>query len=129
MLTALPIKEVWSFVKPKLEEIKARCRTDWEPQDIYDDCLTGTAFLYGVDEDRSFVVTVPRINPFTGKAELFIWAAWGDGVTQGKHMDKLYEIANGIGADCLTMASPRRGYERTGWKVKEVVYAREVPKQ
>lgn len=128
MLTALPIEEVWPFVKSKLEEIKARYDQDWEIQDVYDDIVSGVAFLYGVDHDESFVITAPQVNTFTGETELYIWAAWGDGFAQGKHMDKLFELANGIGAIRLVMASQRRGFERAGWKIKEITYTLEVPR-
>lgn len=122
-LTAYHIAEVWPFVKDRLETICREQGADFQPEDIYRECETGKAFLYTTDEDDSFAVIRPQWNRYTGENTLYVIAGWGH---QEKHMEKLMELARGVGATKIEMRSKRRGFERTGWSLDYISYSREV---
>tara|TARA_X000001382_G_scaffold5992_1_gene4870 strand:+ start:7296 stop:7727 length:432 start_codon:yes stop_codon:yes gene_type:complete len=69
------IREEWGWVKIGLQEIlEENKHLTWRPEDVYAACVSGEAALFVAPE--GFVVTAIRVDEFTGKKTLFLWAAW-----------------------------------------------------
>ena len=116
---------LWWWVRKGLDEVIARCNEDWTVGQVYQALTAGTAVLYIVGAEDGFMV-VQRENDSRGPI-LFVWVLWGDCADgQENHFHFVDELARSIGADRIRMRSPRKGWQRRGFKVKTMVYEREV---
>jgi hypothetical protein len=119
------IHEVWSWVRVGLEEVKRRANAVWLPEDIYLALKSKSAFLFIKDE--GFCV-LQRTTEADGP-RLFIWALHAPKMMRENSeavMEELKTMARAVGAKALRMQSPRKGWERCGWEVKEIVYEQKV---
>jgi hypothetical protein len=83
------------------------------------------AFLYTLGEEDGFCI-LQKQQDVRGPY-LFVWVMWG----KLKHIEKpimaaIRKIAVDIGARTIQMKSPRKGWERWGWQVKEVIYEADI---
>jgi hypothetical protein len=123
------IKENWDMVRPCLEKLKTMGEVWWTPDDIHASCLCGISRLYIAEEDPdAFVIARIDENKRTLERSLFIWIAWGgkNHGTMDKYLPFIEELARVNNCEVMKMQSPRRGFERTGWKPVMIDYTREV---
>lgn len=119
------VNHIWQWVRKGLDEIRAKCDEAWTTGEVYNALLSGSAVLYIAGEEDGFMIVRKIVDP-RGPI-LFVWALWGDlANTQDTHFRFIDDLAKNIGADRIRMESPRRGWERKGFKVKTMVYEREV---
>lgn len=124
------VREMWGWIRAGLERIRRKTDPDWLPEDVWVDLMAGTAvcrvYRDSNNDDVGFVI-LQRMDYKHG-ASLFVWCMAGD--LWSLKDDLLLDLeanARAIGAKTIMAKSPRKGYARVGFKVKEIVYEREVP--
>lgn len=128
-LICADISHQWERIKPQVEQIKASGQVSWEPQDVLDSCNFGESRLYiGRDDPDSWLILKVMSDRYSGERYLFIWLAWGkDGFDSARrHIPDVEEIAREQGITLMKMESPRRGFERLGWKPIMIEYERRL---
>lgn len=133
-LQETPIRVVWPFVRDGLERLAEKVPVDWRPEDVYAECVNGTAFLYlpaGPDPD-GFIIFKPTTRHYSGQRELLVWIVWGRGQRLLEtYNDDVEALARVQGFDAITFWSPRPGLEKVperlpGWVKQTVVYERRL---
>jgi hypothetical protein len=121
------LRAVWPWVRIGLEEVQAKTRPEWLPEDVYTAIKGGSAFLFTIGADDGFVI-VQRTQAWDGP-RLFVWIMWGRNALAQQQFAievELDKLAASIGVRKLRMQSPRKGWERVGWQAIETIYEREV---
>lgn len=73
------------------------------------------------------MLVAQKVIELDGTITLFVLIAAGEmAEDEAEWMQMLEKLAGTIGAVRIRMASPRKGWERVGWKVAHTVYEREV---
>lgn len=98
-------------------------------EDVWVDLQNGTAVcrVYRDEVGDELGFTILQRMDYKHGSTLFVWCMAGElwGVKDGL-LNDLDAVAKTIGAKTITCKSPRKGYARVGFKVKEIVYEREV---
>lgn len=85
----------WPFIRRGLDLIVRRIRPDWIAENIFAALQAGqTNCVISARGQRpiGFVVYYRQVRPFSGKAELFIWAAWDLPIRESRPDDDLPEM-------------------------------------
>ena len=124
------VREMWGWIREGLDRIQRKTDPDWIPEDVWVDLMAGTAvcrvYRDANNDDVGFVI-LQRMDYKHGTS-LFVWCMVGE-LAKLKD-DLLLDLeanARAIGAKTIMAKSPRKGYARVGFKVKDIVYEREVP--
>ena len=123
------VRGMWGWIREGLERIRRKTDPDWLPEDVWTDLMAGTAvcrvYRDDIGDDLGFVI-LQRMEYKHG-VSLFVWCMAGELVkVKNDLLRDLEETAKTIGAKTIMAKSPRKGYARVGFKVKEIVYEREV---
>jgi hypothetical protein len=121
---------MWGWIREGLMRIQRKTSPDWIPEDVWTDLMAGTAvcrvYRDDIGDDIGFVI-LQRMDYKHGSS-LFVWCMAGDLVgVKNNILTDLEAVARSVGAKTIMAKSPRKGYARIGFKVKEIVYEREVP--
>lgn len=123
------VRSMWEWIRGGLLHIIRKTHADWIPEDVYADIMAGTAVVRvyrdANGDDKGFMVL--QRHDYKHGTELFVWCMWGElwDMKDGLLAD-LDALAKSLGANKIRMKSPRKGYLRTGFKLREYVYEREV---
>jgi hypothetical protein len=121
------LHHVWPEVRKGLTQVRAKCVSDWIEEDIYAALRQGSALLY-IDLPAFVVVNV--IPSYSGKKELFVWAAYGEGIDPGSEYNpEVDSIAEGLECQHVTFFSSRRGWakNRLGYEEVHTLYRKTLP--
>jgi hypothetical protein len=118
------VRQHWDDILPGLLAVKAKVDVSWRPEDVYAMCLIGKAHLYLCK--CGFVILQEEVDEHTLRRELLVWIAYGVDHAQNEHTNELIEMARRVGASRLKVMSPRRGFEKAGWKIDAITYYKEV---
>jgi hypothetical protein len=121
---------MWPWLRAGIEKIVQKTDADFLPEDVWTEVMSGNAVVRvhqdANGDDTGFSV-LQKLNSKTGPV-LFVWCMAGD--LMGEKEAVLADIegmARQIGAKRIHAKSPRKGWARLGFRVKEIVYEREVP--
>jgi hypothetical protein len=124
----------WSFVRRGLEDIIAKTKPEWIPEDAYSRLSHGEAALYVVSQNAiplGFAVCYLQPRNYGLKQDLCIWQGWSLpmqtlhdlGVSPSDAtriiedlFDYLKKVAEHSKAASLTFYSPRKGMQRASAK-------------
>jgi hypothetical protein len=125
MLRHADIDEHWNMVKEGLEAIMRKSPFDCSLVKLRADIRLGRLRLLIDPPKPGFLIVELRMQP---EPHLFIWMAWS---AQGENLmaeclPELEEMALQVGAKYLEMQSKRRGYERTGWTINDIIYRKDL---
>jgi len=126
MLIMVDAKENWPIVLPGLQEIQTEQQTPWSPDDLLRMCEDKEAALFLAEDGDGFLIAQPRIAKYTGEKLFYIVACHGEGICQDKYREYVNTLAEIMGAGRIVMTSQRRGFERAGWDLDEIVFSRKV---
>lgn len=125
------VRNYWEQVKVGLEVIKEHPQCEnWIPEDVYVAIINGTSTLhlgYLDNQYCGFLVLTPMKESYTNKQTLHVWLAYSE-----RHdihelaLQEVEQMARNINASKITLDSPRRGWERRGFKEVQIRYEREV---
>ena len=125
------IHRVRDWLLAGLEKTATKLADDWCAADVYHEIRAGQAFLFLIHargERIGFVVC--QVFPYHAGPRLFIRALWCEPGKLAPHKDDLMEsledLARKHGAVAIRHYSPRR-WDRSGFKLKQYVFEREVP--
>ena len=127
------IGHYWALVKAGVEKVAELATDGWLPEDLYMALKQGVSLLYIAFVNQyyvGFVVLTPAMG-WTGP-QLHVWACYNRGERDvlETFLPDLLEIARQRGTTQITMASPRRGWERRalalGFHPTQQHYAMEV---
>jgi hypothetical protein len=130
------LHDSWPFISRGIQAIKKRVPSDFQLEDIYASIRNGSSLAYTVsrgDRQLGFFVVYIQQRPFSGKKELFLWAAWsiplrerieGDDVPDAvaHSLWHMREQAKAAGCDSIVHMSSRRGFEKFGFSVQSHTY-------
>lgn len=118
--------QFWPWVRAGLVAVEAKCAgVDWTPADVYTALTNGSAYLYVIGQEDGFAI-VQRHMGKDGPV-LFVWALYGAlAAIEDDVLAAIDSVARSIGAAVVRMHSPRKGWQRHGFHVKQYVYEREV---
>src|SRR5512139_1418859 len=135
-LRAVPAVEIgkyWQLIENGVAKVAERAEDGWIAPDLYMALKQGVSLLYiafVADYYVGFLVVTPAIG-WAGP-QLHVWALYNRGERDvlETFLPDLLEIARQRGAKQITMASPRRGWERRaaalGFHPTQQHYALEV---
>ena len=128
MLRLTDIRTCWEQIRPGLEIEKAKCHSDWRPEDVYKLCVDGRWSLFTDDGTDGFVMMSQYTCPFTGCIRLVLEAGYyhGEVPVFEAYGAALDEMARDVGASEIEIQSCRRGFEKLGWRPMGIWYRREV---
>lgn len=121
------LHDIWSWVRPRLERVIAKNNeTGWIPEDIYTSVRTGASALATIGQDDGIIVMQKQVRAMG--PVLFVWVLEGEGLDamQVQLFDELRKIARAMGARKIIQNSPRKGWERVGFKATQVIYEMEA---
>ena len=117
------IDDIWPWVLEGLEKLRAKVPSDWHPADIYNALRQQKAFLFTIGEDFGF--TVLQLLTDVSGVHLFVWVIYGPrelAEVEQQLYQALRDKAIALNARSIRMKSPRKGWQRRGWRIKEYVY-------
>jgi hypothetical protein len=127
------LHELWPFIQRGLIAVEKKVKPDWRPEDVYAALRAGQASCVIVEQGSArlgFLVYYRQIRPFSGKPELFVWAAWDIGLRPDV-ISAVWRYINNVaisnyGTDVITWgtsARRARSFERKyGWKPAFVTF-------
>jgi len=113
------VREIWFYVKPKLEVILKKSPENWIPEDIYSECVNGRSMLWiGFLADKPFGFIVGQIQETN---ILHIWCGYCDNNVSDKVKWTVVEnIAKDLKVKKISFESWRKGWEK---KAKSLGFA------
>jgi hypothetical protein len=116
------IRKWWPFVRDGLQRVQRHCVDDWIPEDVYASLIAGQSFLFiGQGKEPEIAIVVSPAQSYGG----LYWHVWTTaGERHDDYLPLLEEHARRAGARRLTFFSPRRGWARKGWALKQYHYER-----
>jgi hypothetical protein len=129
-------RALWPWVREGLDAVVRKTSPDWLVEDIYAMLKTGLAKLVvATTEDGAlygFFVWTATQRPHSGKMDLCVMAGWTDPkkvVSLRERKEALAQAASVIrqiaashNLEGAYFLSPRRGFERVGFKVNVISY-------
>ena len=130
------IRQEWDWVKIGIEEIlDAQPQLTYRPEDVYAECINGTATLF-IDEHKSFAVTTIEVDRFTGQNTFLIWLAWCSkkGLKHNSSIVMHTSFFEQVASDCkcsfLETKSPldklNEHFIENGWDLNTRVFTRKL---
>lgn len=122
------IATCWEQIKPGLEVIKARTNAVWSLDDVYSHCYLGEWLLFVEPGIDGFLMVSARRCNYSGVCRLEVNCAYhrGESDPTQKYLPFLIQLARQMGAVSIDAHSPRRGWERKGFEVADVLYRMEI---
>jgi hypothetical protein len=117
----------WAWIKQGLEDVITKTDADWSVEDVYLMLKHKSATLFTLGQEDGFVI-LQKLQDSRGPY-LFVWVMWGRNSLMGDKVGilaKLRELAVSLGCKSIQMKSPRTGWVRLGFRVKEVVYEADI---
>ena len=129
MIRVADINEVWGQIKPGLVAISAKTSPDWSLEDVRNLCESGEWLLFLDDETGAWGMATLYTCRFSGEKRLEITCAChqGKGDAIPVFMPFWIRLAQHTGATSIEVRSPRRGFERKGFRPVDTIYRMEVP--
>ena len=119
------LRKDWPWVRPLVEQVKAKTGEAWLAEDIYSAVSTGKAAMYVSDDPEGVIVLHPSADEWSGDKTLFVWLVYCKAMDQMQ--DECYalleQLRQNVGATKIVMHG-RPGWQKFGWKVKQVIYER-----
>lgn len=118
------LHSAWPRIKKGVEEL-AGMAGNWWPEDVYSSLKSSESQLYVCEP--GFVVITPKRDGYTNEVSLHVWLAWAE--AHGASVECIPQIetmARNLGAGKITLHSPRRGFEKTGWNPVMIHYERKL---
>jgi len=125
MLRRAEVDEHWEMVKEGLTAIAKKSPFDCEIGKIRYDIRRGRLRLLIDPPRRGFLIVELKMQP---AKHLLIWMAWGpngENLTE-RYLPEIEAMAKQVGAKYMEIRSKRKGYERTGWTVDDIIYKKEL---
>jgi hypothetical protein len=125
VIRAADLRKDWPWVKPLLEKIQAKTGADWYVEDVYAAVLSRRAAMAVLDEPEGVMVAYPETDTWTKEPYVHVWICYcvgGMEQFQADAMKVLSDYAATFKAKRLVMHSPRPGWQKAGWRIKEYVY-------
>jgi len=125
MLRRADIDEHWDMVKEGLDAIMLKSPFDCSISKLRADIKIGNLRLLIDPPSSGFLIVELKMQP---EPHLLVWMGWsakGENLMES-NMPELEDMARQVGAKYLEMRSKRRGYERTGWTVDDIIYKKEL---
>lgn len=130
------IRQEWDWVKIGIQEIlDAQPQLTYRPEDVYAECINGTATLF-IDEHKSFAVTTVEVDRFTGQNTFLIWLAWCSkkGLKRNSsivmHTSFFEQVARDCRCSFLETKSPldklNEHFIKNGWDLNTRVFTRKL---
>lgn len=129
MVRTVRIGECWERIKPGLEIIRVKTHADWGLDDAYQQCLLDQWAIFMDDAVDGFLITRLYQCEFTGVRRLEVIAAYygGSDVDPTEmYLPFIQQLARAADAKQIEVRSPRRGWERKGFRVVDITYRMEV---
>ena len=129
MIRQAELRKDWPWAKHLVEAVRAKTNEEWLSEDVYVAVATGKAAMYVLDDPQGVLVCYPEKDAWSGDPMLHIWIVYCIGGMEqfiDEAMQLLNKLAGNISAKTMVMHSPRAGWQKAGWTVKEYVYEREV---
>ena len=108
-----------------MEQVKDKTGEAWIAEDIYSAVSTGKAAMYVSDVPEGVIVLYPDKEAWSGETVLFVWLVYCKAMDQMQ--DECYalleQLRQNVGATKIVMHG-RPGWQKFGWKVKQVIYER-----
>lgn len=126
MIRPAELRKDWPWVKPLLEEVKAKGEHGWLPEDIYAAVSANRAAMYVSDEPEGVIVVQLSPDSWTGEQSLFVWAAHckhGYDLISEETYALLDKLKAQYGCRSIQMEG-RPGWQKRGWKIKKILYER-----
>lgn len=130
MLEIVDIRECFEEVKPGLEALIRKYGDQyWTTDQVYEQCVTGEAHLFmdRLEHPGWFLVVRVISDLCTREPILFLWLAYAPHALSTDLWPEIEELARLIGAKKIRMESSRHGFVRMGWKVRNIIFEREIP--
>jgi hypothetical protein len=127
IVSAERLRDIWDWVRPRLERVLVKNKeTGWIPEDIYASVKSGVATLATIGEDDGIIVMQRQVR--SEGPVLFIWVLEGEGLERMMDacFDEARRLAKLAGARKIIQYSPRKGWERVGFKATHTIYEMEV---
>lgn len=126
--TVTDIRTCWEKIRPGLEIIKRKCHADWRVEDVYSRCVSGSWTLFTAAGVDGFFICWKADATFRPEKVLEIECAYhaGDVDAFAVFEPLILELAKKNGCAAVQFRSPRKGYQRKGWKVVDMIYRQEV---
>lgn len=121
------LHDIWTWVRPRLERVIEKTgEKGWIPEDIYHAVRSGAAAMATIGQDDGIIV-MQKQSRFYGTV-LFVWVLEGDNLDeiQRECFDEARGIARAMGAKKIIQHSPRKGWERVGFKATHMIYEMEA---
>lgn len=124
------VHSVWPFIARGIADIKKKVESDFIDADVYWYLRQNAAQAYIVSRDErrlGFFINYVQARPFSGRRELFLWAAWSiplrerqdDDDVEGavrKSIEFMQNQKVATGCDRIVHLSSRRGFQRYGFQ-------------
>jgi hypothetical protein len=112
-------------VRPLVEAVRAKTSADWYAEDVYAAVASGRAAMCVLDDPQGVMVAYPDQDAWTKEPYVHVWVCHcvgGMEQFQAEAMAVLRDYAAKFNAKRLVMHSPRPGWQKAGWNIKEYVY-------
>ena len=130
------IRWEWDWVKIGVQEIlDKQPQLTYRPEDVYAECVNGTATLF-IDVHKNFAVTTIEVDKFTNENTFLIWLAWcsGKGLRRNSFSDLYIPFFEQVARDCkcafLEVRTPldksNEYYINNGWDLDTRVFTRKL---
>jgi hypothetical protein len=129
VIRAADLRKDWVWVRPLIEKVRAKTKQEWLVEDIYAAVSTGRAAMCVLDEPEGVMVAYPEADAWSKEPYIHVWVCYcvsGMAQFQEDAMKVLRDYAAKFNAKKIVMHSPRTGWQKVGWRVKEYVYEQEV---
>lgn len=122
------VRACWDWLRKGLAEVRAKCDSDWMPEDVYAVVRAGQAQIFEIAEGAGFMVC-QRQERFGGPC-LLIWAIHGELAPFEQALyAEIDALARSIGVRTVE-AQGRKGWAKRGYFRETVrVYVRDIEPQ
>ena len=130
------IRREWDWVRVGIEEIlDKQPQFTFRPEDVYAECINGTATLF-IDTNNNFAVTTIETDRHTGKKTFLIWLAWcsSKGLKHysfiGMYVPFFEKVARDFQCSFLenrtSLQKLGEHYASTGWQLNTMIFTKEL---
>lgn len=125
MIRPAELRRDWVWVRPLIQAVRDKTAADWYVEDVYAAVSSGRAAMAVLDEPEGVMVAYPDSDSWTKEPFVHVWICYcvgGMEQFQADAMKVLRDYAATFKAKRLVMHSPRPGWQKAGWRIKEYVY-------